>query len=102
MAELIAIVVVLWLLNIISVPWLTRPPYPTLNILGYTVTIETILIIGILVWIASSLGGVFGKIVWVLVVLWLLSVLGVISIGGLSNLLIIGVVVGIVLSLLQK
>lgn len=102
MAELIAIVVVLWLLGIVNVPWLMRPHFPTLQIMGYPVTIETIIVIIALVWIASSLGGVIGKIVWVLVLLWLLSVLGVITVGGLSNLLVIGVVVGIVLSLVQK
>lgn len=102
MAELIAIVVVLWLLGIVNVPWLMRPHFPSLNILGFHLTLEKLLIIIALVWIASSLGGVIGKIVWVLVVLWLLSTLGIIAVGGLSNLLVIGVVVGIVLSLVQK
>lgn len=102
MAELVAIVVVLWLLGIIKIPFLMMPHFPTLNILGFTLTIKTLLIIAAFVWIASSLGGVIGKIVWVLVVLWLLSALGIIAIGGFSNLLVIGIVVGIVLSLVQK
>lgn len=102
MAELVAVLVVLWLLGIINIPWLEMPHFPTLNILGFSLTIEKLLVIIALVWIASSLGGVIGKVVWVLVVLWLLSTLGIIAVGGLSNLLVIGVVVGIVLSLLQK
>lgn len=102
MAELIAILVVLWLLGIISIPWLVRPHFPPLNILGLDLTIEKILVIGILIWIASSLGGPFRQIVWVLVVLWILSALGIIVVGGLSNLLVIAIVVGLVLSLVQK
>jgi len=102
MAEIIAIIVVLWLLGIIKIPFLMMPHFPTLNIFGFSLTIEKILIMAAFVWIASSLGGLIGKIVWVLVVLWLLSTLGVIVISGLSNLLVIGVVVGILLSLFKK
>ncbi len=102
MAELIAILVVLWLLGIISVPWLTMPHFPSLNILGFHLTITNLLVLGILIWIAASLGGPLRQIVWVLVVLWILSALGIIAIGGLSNLLVVGIVVGLVLSLLQK
>jgi hypothetical protein len=102
MAELIAIVVVLWLLGIVKMPWLTMPHFPSLNFLGLHLTIQTLLIIAIFVWIASSLGGPFRQIVWVLVVLWILSALGVIVIGGLSNIIVIAIVVGLVLSLVQK
>lgn len=102
MGELIAILVVLWLTGIIAVPWLARPHFPSLNLFGFDLTIEKILILVVIVWIASSLGGPFRQIVWVLVVLWILSTLGIIAIGGLSNLIVIGIVVGLVLSLIQK
>lgn len=102
MAELIAILVVLWLTGVISVPWLMRPHFPSFNLFGFHVTIENLLILAAIVWVASSLGGPFRQIVWVLVVLWILSTLGIIAIGGLSNLLVIGIVVGLVLSLVQK
>ena len=101
MAELVAILVVLWILGIIRVPWLALPHFPSLNILGFNLTIEKLVVIGILVWIASSLGGPLRQIVWVLVVLWTLSVLGIITVGGLGNLLMIGIVVGLVLSVVQ-
>lgn len=101
MGELIAILVVLWLTGIISVPWLARPEFPSLNLLGFNLTIEKLLILVVIVWIASSLGGPLRQIVWVLVVLWILSALGIIAIGGLSNLIVVGIVVGLVLSLVQ-
>lgn len=102
MAELIAILVVLWLLGIIKIPWLMMPNFPSFNILGFNLTIEKLLIIGILIWIASSLGGPLRQIVWVLVILWVLSAIGIIAVGGLGNILVIGIVVGLVLSLVQK
>lgn len=102
MAELIGILVVLWLLGIINIPWLMKPNFPAINILGFELTIEKLLVLGLLIWIASSLGGPLRQIVWVLVILWILSALGIIAIGGLSNLLVIGVVVGLIMSLVQK
>ena len=101
MAELIAILVVLWILGIIRVPWMVLPHFPSLSILGFNLTIEKLVVIGILIWIASSLGGPLRQIVWVLVVLWILSTLGVIVVGGLGNLLMIGIVVGLALSVVQ-
>ena|SRR3989339_398258 len=102
MAELLAILVVLWLTGIVSVPWLAKPHFPSLDILGFQLTIEKLLILVIVIWIASSLGGPFRQIVWVLVVLWILSTLGIIAISGLSNLLVIGIVVGLILAMVQK
>lgn len=102
MVELIAILVVLWLLGIIAIPWLAMPRFPSLNLLGFDLTITNLLVLVILIWIAASLGGPLRQIVWVLVVLWILSALGVIAIGGLSNLLVIGIGVGLVLALIQK
>jgi len=102
MTELIAIVVVLWLLGLVKIPFLMRPHFPTLDLFGFSLTIETLLVIGVLIWIASSLGGVIRHVVWVLVVLWILTKLGIIAVGGLSNLLVIGIVVGVVLALFKK
>jgi len=102
MAELVAILVVLWLTGIVSIPWLAKPSFPSFNIFGFHLTIENLLILMIIVWVASSLGGPLRQIVWVLIVLWILSMLGIIAVGGLSNLLVIGIVVGLILSLVQK
>lgn len=102
MAELIAIIVVLWLIGIIRIPWLMMPSFPSFNILGFDLTIQKLVIIAILVWIASSVGGPLRQIVWVLVILWILSTLGFIAISGLGNLLVIGIVIGLILSLVQK
>lgn len=102
MAELIAILMVLWLLGVIKIPWLVMPHFPSINILGIHLTVTNLLVLLVLIWVASSLGGPIRQIVWVLVVLWLLSALGIIAVGGLSNLLVIGIAVGIILSMIQK
>lgn len=102
MAEIIAIVVVLWLLGIISIPWMTMPSFPVFSILGYAVTIQRLLIIGILVWLGMSIGSPFRQMLWTFFILWLLSTLGLIGGLGMGMMIIVSVVIGLVLSGAQK
>ena len=102
MAELIAALVVLWLLGIIRIPWLSMPHFPVFSIMGFSVTIERILIFLIVLWLATSMGSPFRQILWAFVILWLLSILGLVVIGNMTMLVVIAVVVGLVLSIIQK
>jgi hypothetical protein len=102
MGALIAVVVVLWLLGIIQIPWLTLPRIPVFMVFGTTITLTRLLILALIIWLAMSLGSPFRQIVWAFVILWLLSVFGLISIGSMSTLIIIAIVVGLILSLVQR
>jgi len=102
MAEIIAILVALWLLGIISIPWFSLPTFPVLQILGYSITIQRLLLILLFTYLALNLGSPFRQIIWVFFVLWLLSILGLIAVGGMAKLLIISLVVGLILSLVQR
>jgi len=102
MVEIIAIVVVLWLLGIVSIPWMAMPHFPVFSILGYSVTIQRLLIIGILIWLGSSLGSPFRQMLWVFFILWLLSTLGVITSLAMGPMIVVAVVVGLILSVVQR
>jgi hypothetical protein len=102
MAEIIAIVVVLWLLGIIHIPWMTMPHFPVLSILGYSLTIQRLLIIGILIWLGMSIGSPFRQMLWVFFILWLLSTLGIIGSIGMMTLVVMSIVAGLILSVVQK
>lgn len=100
--EIIAIVVGLWLLGVINIPWLSMPSFPVFSILGYQVTIQRLLILGILIWLGMSLGSPFRQMLWTFFILWLLSTLGVITIGGMAVMIVVSVVVGLILSVVQR
>lgn len=102
MAEIIAIVVALWLLGIINIPSLVMPSFPVLNLLGYSLTLPKLLLFILFSYLALHLGSPFRQIVWVFFVLWLLSILGLITVGGMVKLLIISLVVGLILALVQR
>ena len=102
MAEIIAIVVVLWLLGIVRIPWMSMPHFPVFTILGYSVTIQRLLIIGILIWLGMSIGSPFRQMLWVFFILWLLSTLGLIGGLGMGMMIIVSVVIGLILSVVQR
>ena len=78
------------------------PRFPVLSIMGYSLTIEQLLILGIVVWLAMSLGSPFRQMIWVFSILWLLSILGIVIVGGMGTLILISIVVGLILSAVQK
>ena len=102
MVEIIAIVVALWLLGVINIPWLNMPHFPVFSVLGYSVTIQRLLIFGIVIWLASSLGSPFRQILWVFFILWLLSTIGIVGSIATGTLILVSIVVGLILSVVQK
>jgi hypothetical protein len=102
MFEIIAIVVVLWLLGVIDIPWLMMPSFPVFSVLGYSLTIERLLIIGILIWLGMSLGSPFRQMLWVFFILWLLSTLGIIGSIAMGTMVVASIILGLILSVIQK
>ncbi len=101
MAELIVILLLLWLGGIVRIPWLGVPHFPTISLRGYHVRLELFILAFFILWISGSLGSPLRQILWALVILWLLSFLGIVVIGGLTNLVVIALIVGLILGLVQ-
>ena len=81
---------------------MTMPNFPVFTILGYSMTIQRLLIIGILIWLGMSIGSPFRQMLWVFFILWLLSTIGVIGSMAMATLIVVSVLVGLILSVVQK
>ena len=81
---------------------MSMPHFPVFTILGYSVTIQRLLIIGILIWLGMSIGSPFRQMLWVFFILWLLSTLGLIGGLGMGMMIIVSVVIGLILSVVQR
>jgi len=68
---------------------------------GLSITIWDLLIFLVFVWLVTSLPSPFRQIAVVFVLIWLLSSLGIIAIAGLSNILVIAIIVGVLLYVLS-
>lgn len=73
---------------------------PLFTIGGNTISLWDILIFGVILWLISLLPRPINVIAGVLLALWLLSLLGILSFAGLSNMLVIAVIVGLLLYLI--
>ncbi|RJR15067.1 hypothetical protein C4579_03300 [Candidatus Microgenomates bacterium] len=99
MLELIIILlVVFWFLGYIRIEGLTIADINLFVINGQQITLWKLLIFFLILWAIGVLPSPFRQIAAVLMVLWVLATLGIIAIAGLSNILIIAIIAGIVLS----
>lgn len=98
---LLAILVILFLL------WLMGyGPFTVLHIIlfkfnGLAVSIWDLLIFLVLMWLVGSLPSPFRQIAVVFILVWILSLLGIIAVAGLSSILVIAIIVGVLLYVLS-
>lgn len=103
MIEVVLVLLVIALLTgFISIPGFSLPNYVLFSVNGQTITLLNIMVFLLILWAIGILPSPFREIAGVLLVLWILSVLGFIAIAGLSNLIVIGIIVGIVVSMVKK
>jgi hypothetical protein len=97
---IIAILVILWVLGIVSIPWLTIPDIVLFEINSHVISIRDALVFMVVLWAISVLPQAFRIVGAILAILWLLSVFGILAVGGLSNLLLLAIIIGLFLYLL--
>jgi hypothetical protein len=98
MAEVVlALLVTLWLIGFIQIPWLNIPHQVLLIFNDQPITIRDFLIFILTIWIVSILPKPLRIIAGIMFILWILSIIGIVTISGLSNLLILAIIVGLIL-----
>jgi len=95
---IIIILLIFWFLGYIIIPGIAVPKFPLFFFLGHPVTLWDILVFLLILWAIGILPSPLRQIAGVILVLWVLSALGVIIIVGLSHVLIIALIIGLVLS----
>jgi hypothetical protein len=99
--------VIIAILVILILFWLLGyGPFTVLHLIlfqfnGLAITIWDALIFLILIWLVGSLPSPLRQIAVVFVLIWILSLLGVIAVAGLSSILLIAIIVGVLLYILS-
>ena len=96
----LVLLVVLWLLGYIHIPTLTTPDISLFAVNGHVVTLVETLIFFVIVLAVGILPTPLRQIGYAIVVLWVLSTLGIIAIAGLSAILVLAIIVGLIAALL--
>lgn len=97
---LLIILIILWFLGYLRVDGL--PPIPDFYLFslnGQPITLWNILTLLVISALIGILPSPFREIAGVLLILWILSVLGILALGGLSSMLVIAIIVGLILYL---
>ncbi|MBI2596352.1 hypothetical protein HYW46_06485 [Candidatus Daviesbacteria bacterium] len=96
---LLVILIILWFVGYLSVGAFPIPDLILFNINGQPITLWNILILLVISSVIGVLPSPFKEIAGVLFILWVLSVLGILAFGGLSSMLVIAIIVGLILYL---
>lgn len=102
MATILVILISLWLLGFLRIPGLPFHNITLFHAFGHSVTLWEVMMFFVIAWAMESLPSPLRQMAYVLVLLWLLSTFGLIAVSGLSNLLILALIIGLVVALFQK
>lgn len=94
------VLIILWFLGYVRLEGLNIPDFQLFVINGRPISLWNLLILMVIVWALSILPSPLREIAGVILILWILSLLGIIAIAGLSNILVIAIIAGLILSVL--
>ncbi len=91
---ILIILIVLWFFGYVPLGTIYVPNIVLFSIGNHQITLWNILILLVIGWVISILPRPFREIASVLLLFWVLSVIGILAIAGLSNILVIAIIVG--------
>lgn len=99
LTALIIILIILWFLGYTPVSAISIPDFVLFSINNHPITLWNILILAVISWAIGILPRPFQMAASVLLILWVLSVLGILAITGLSNIIVLVIIAGLILSI---
>ena len=98
---LLIILIILWLFGYLNIGIINIPHITLLTVNGRSITLWDVLILLAVGIIIKILPSPFREIAGILLIFWVLSVLGILAIAGLSNILLIAIIIGLVLFVIK-
>ncbi|OGK09925.1 hypothetical protein A2767_07070 [Candidatus Roizmanbacteria bacterium RIFCSPHIGHO2_01_FULL_35_10] len=96
---LLVILVILWLLGVVRIPVLSVVNSPIIYLGNKAVGLYDILVFALIIWLIRILPSPLKEIVTVFLILWLLSFFGIFFLGGLGNILVLILIIGLIMHL---
>jgi hypothetical protein len=94
LTAILLLLIVLWLVGYGPAASLQMPLF---SIGRQSISLWDVLIFAVILWLIGALPSPFREIAGIFLLLWVLSTLGILAIAGLSSMLLIAVIVGLVL-----
>lgn len=91
---ILLLLIILWFLGVNPIAALD---FPLLTLNGQTIDLWDLILFGVILWLIGVLPSPFRQIAGVALLLWILALFGIIAIAGLSNIIVLAIIVGVVL-----
>ena len=99
---LLVVLIILWLSGNLVIPGIVIPN-PVLFIMnGQRVDLISVLTFILILWVLGLLPSPLREIAGILLFFWVLSLFGLLAIPGLSSLIVIAVIIGIIVTLVNR
>jgi len=98
---LLVVLILLWFFGYIQINGLAIPNITLFSINGHIITLWSLLIFLVIGTIIGVLPNPFRAIASVFFVLWILSVLGILAFAGLSSIIVIAIILGLIVYVLS-
>lgn len=99
LVAIIIILIILWFLGYSPLSGISIPNTALFTLNNHAVTLWEILILAVIAWAIGILPSPFQTIAGILLFLWILSVLGILAIAGLSNIIVLVIIAGLIVSI---
>lgn len=97
---IIVLLVVLWILGYLNIPAIKILDITLFTVNNNTISLIDLLVFLLIVWSTGILPSPFRQIASAAVILWVLALFGIIAISGLSTIIMIAIIVGLIFYLL--
>ncbi|RJQ27533.1 hypothetical protein C4577_01135 [Candidatus Parcubacteria bacterium] len=99
LVAIIIILVILWFLGYAPISGISIPNIVLFSINNHTVTLWEIFILLTIGWAIGILPSQFQGVASLLLLLWVLSVLNILAVTGLSNIIVLVIIIGLIISI---
>lgn len=100
LSVILLILIILWFFGYVHIQGLSLPDIPLFALNGHSISLWELLIFLVVLWAIEALPDPLRVIAGVLLIIWLLSTLGIIAIVGLSHVIVVVLIIGLILTLL--
>jgi hypothetical protein len=99
LTALLLLLILFWLLGYISLPFIAIPDFVLFDFNGQPVSLWDIIILLLISWIIGVLPSPFRQIAGIFFFLWILSELGILLVAGMSSMLLMVIIIGLIVYL---
>ena len=99
LVAIVIILIILWVLGYAPISGVYIPNVVLFSFNNHPITLWNILILAVVAWAISILPRPLQAVASILLIIWVLSVLGIFAVAGLSNIIVLVIIVGLVASI---